>query len=991
MQSTRKAVNPTAILFLLFLMTSQVWAAPQELYLYRVTDLDPGFNKNTAAIAGMVGEVEIDLDSTAVDRVPDRLDIALPDGRELTVKKTRFEVERTFLSWSGQLVDDDGSLGFVHLIDRGDRVTGIVNVGSERFQIVPYERGHRLVHIELEEHVCFFEKANHDWSEGAAQEEWERELDPHISGDRPVSQTGWSSGSKVAQNTGDTKSLTYIDVLAVYPNAFSGTAETDVRQFIDNSVSVANTVFANSNVNARYRLVGKVKLTGADQPPATGLLDGIEWMTAQQVGSEDVDDIGPQEVLDLRDDYAADMVALFIPLSYAEDTACAIANVPQKNGDVRPYIDGTPSRGDFGKRAYTVHRSGCGLNDFTFAHELGHNFGMRHGFDEDTDASVHLFATGRGHNLSKTPWRDIANGTLETDVPGAYTVGYHFTPSVDGYVVGLGGLFNGTKLVKLWDYATGDLLRQNFVDGNNTWVYEEEVFEMVEVQGGRKYTVAAYTNGTGGSVYHDVREFPETSGQVEIHGTTHIAGSARPTNTVTDIMYGQLDVQFVPTASLTSSVLSCIRFSGGDITDEVCNRVPYFSDPNIQVGGYTTGTNTRNNASVARIQAGPYANFRTNNAPVCQNDFLTTPRDTRLSVLRGDLLNNDYDPNGDLLSIASYDYTTAQGGMNDTGHTGGFNYTPPSGFCGTDWFSYTVADRPPGHPAGQTDTCVVYVDVTCSEQVIGEVGSVTNLTHSAQVVSLSRSYSNPIVIAQTLSQNGGDTSVVRVTDVRNDRFTFYVDEAPNRDGPHTTETVSYLVVEAGEWLLSNGSHLRAGKVLMSETVGTSVANQWKTVSYGGTFPTLPGVFSQVQTNSDPSWVKTRHRSVGSSSAQLALEKDEASTVSHGLESVGWIAIEPGSGTWNGHGYVTGQTPNAVTDAWYTLSFGSSMNAPRFFAAIRSYSGGNNSALRYTGLSSTAVQIRVEEDTTLDPETDHISEVVDYLVLSGSGLLTGVPE
>jgi serralysin len=54
----------------------------------------------------------------------------------------------------------------------------------------------------------------------------------------------------------------------------------------------------------------------------------------------------------------------------------------------------------------------------------------------------------------------------------------------------------------------------------------------------------------------------------------------------------------------------------------------------------------------------------------------------------------------------------------------------------------------------------------------------------------------------------GDVSVVPITDVQADRFTLYVDEAPNHDGSHTTETVSWLVLEAGSWTLPDGRRLR---------------------------------------------------------------------------------------------------------------------------------------------------------------------------------------
>jgi hypothetical protein len=50
--------------------------------------------------------------------------------------------------------------------------------------------------------------------------------------------------------------------------------------------------------------------------------------------------------------------------------------------------------------------------------------------------------------------------------------------------------------------------------------------------------------------------------------------------------------------------------------------------------------------------------------------------------------------------------------------------------------------------------------------------------------------------------------VVRVTDVQTQSFTLYAHEAPDKNGSHATETVSWLVVEAGTWEVADGVRLR---------------------------------------------------------------------------------------------------------------------------------------------------------------------------------------
>ena len=158
-----------------------------------------------------------------------------------------------------------------------------------------------------------------------------------------------------------------------------------------------------------------------------------------------------------------------------------------------------------------------------------------------------------------------------------------------------------------------------------------------------------------------------------------------------------------------------------------------------------------------------------------------------------------------------------------------------------------------------------------------EVGQIDDaLTHVPQTVVLSRSYAQPVVFAQPLSTDGAATSVVRVTEVLSDRFTLYVHEAPNYGGGHATETVSYIVLEAGTWQVAGGKQLQVGTLATNATVGVRVSNVWAGVTFSETFSSAPVVLSQVQSNDDPHWVKTRQRYVGTGGFQVALEEEEAS-------------------------------------------------------------------------------------------------------------------
>ncbi len=276
--------------------------------------------------------------------------------------------------------------------------------------------------------------------------------------------------------------------------------------------------------------------------------------------------------------------------------------------------------------------------------------------------------------------------------------------------------------------------------------------------------------------------------------------------------------------------------------------------------------------------------------------------------------------------------------------------------------------------------------------MMGEVGQISDITDTPQRIFFSHNYANPVVFAQPASYNESDTAVVRITHVQPDSFILYIHEAPNKDGTHTTETINYLVLEAGQWELPDGITLEVGLVDTAATVGKQISNQWESINFGSTFSTAPVVISQVQGENDSHWVKTRQRNTTTSGFNMAMEEEESKTTPHGTETVGWLAVEPGQGTWDGHNYEFAQTANSVTHTWYQVTFGQSFTqSPHIVAAMGTYDGGDNAHLRYTNPAATGVQVMVEEDTALDSETGHTTEVVHYLAIEGDGTLTASPQ
>ena len=150
---------------------------------------------------------------------------------------------------------------------------------------------------------------------------------------------------------------------------------------------------------------------------------------------------------------------------------------------------------------------------------------------------------------SQTPWKSFQNGIPYLDGYYDSTWGYKFTPKVDGQITQLGGLFQNVKKVSLWDDSSpGQPLTSATVNSNSAWNYT--FIEPVNVVAGHSYTVAVYLGGSGGRRMCYVEQLPQTYGDITITSgciTDPIeAGDVYPGRCVNSIIYGEVDIGFVP-------------------------------------------------------------------------------------------------------------------------------------------------------------------------------------------------------------------------------------------------------------------------------------------------------------------------------------------------------------------------------------------------------------------------------------------------------------
>ncbi|MEM9267294.1 MAG: hypothetical protein AAGA46_17390, partial [Cyanobacteria bacterium P01_F01_bin.13] len=269
---------------------------------------------------------------------------------------------------------------------------------------------------------------------------------------------------------------------------------------------------------------------------------------------------------------------------------------------------------------------------------------------------------------------------------------------------------------------------------------------------------------------------------------------------------------------------------------------------------------------------------------------------------------------------------------------------------------------------------------------IGEYGS-SELDHNWKTITLDKRYINPVVIVSDPTTNGGDPAVVRLRRVTGRTFQMRLQEPNYKDVRHTKESVSYMVMESGDWTLADGTRISAG----TRQTNRLTSRGFDSVSLNG-FDQTPTVLSQVQTFNNTDWVTTRTKNQSKSQFKLAMQEEEAlNGGSHAQETVGWFAVEVG-GDYEGDSILQGgQTERSYDDSWGTVNFDQAFaQAPSIIAKLGSHYGSDTASLRLDDITSQSFGVRVSEEQSLDRELVHTNESISFLALQGqSGSLQGM--
>ncbi|MGK7942206.1 MAG: Ig-like domain-containing protein, partial [Crocosphaera sp.] len=192
-----------------------------------------------------------------------------------------------------------------------------------------------------------------------------------------------------------------------------------------------------------------------------------------------------------------------------------------------------------------------------------------------------------------------------------------------------------------------------------------------------------------------------------------------------------------------------------------------------------------------------------NRPPIAKNDSFSFNEDT-IFAYTGNVLINDYDPDGDPLTVTKI-WTYPNNGQALIATDGQFNYIPNANFIGTDSFTYEVSDGKGGTdtatvyltinpvndaPIGNNDTFMLDEDTTLTENVLSNDSDIDSNSLTAKLLtgtqngSVSLNSDGSFSYTPNANFNGQDSFTYEVSDgEKTDTATVYLTINPVNDSP----------------------------------------------------------------------------------------------------------------------------------------------------------------------------------------------------------------
>ncbi len=270
---------------------------------------------------------------------------------------------------------------------------------------------------------------------------------------------------------------------------------------------------------------------------------------------------------------------------------------------------------------------------------------------------------------------------------------------------------------------------------------------------------------------------------------------------------------------------------------------------------------------------------------------------------------------------------------------------------------------------------------------IGETGRITlgDTVDSgvSETVTLRNSYTDPVVVAFINTRNGDQSVQVRVSDVTGSSFVIFMEE-PDGQG-HNPESVSYVVMERGSHFLADGRKVEAGSVDTATTHRGASGFAGDGVSFSAGFDGAPAVLHGLNSYANGDFMASMATAVDADGFEIGLEAAETGAAA-AVETVAWIAFEPGEGTLDGSPYFIGAGADGSNDGVgqgpHAIAFAGFDAAPDVIASVLGTHGVDGAWARGAGQFDAGGQtVYAEEDQIRDSERGHADEPIAYVAFA----------
>lgn len=257
-----------------------------------------------------------------------------------------------------------------------------------------------------------------------------------------------------------------------------------------------------------------------------------------------------------------------------------------------------------------------------------------------------------------------------------------------------------------------------------------------------------------------------------------------------------------------------------------------------------------------------------------------------------------------------------------------------------------------------------------------EWGVVNGVSSNWATIPLAKTYSKPVIVVNVAQQTDARLGVVRQRNATSAsfqaRFQPWDYLLPAQHGP---ERIFYLVAEQGPFTLA-GLKGEAGQVPTNKVLPNAAA-----ITYAQPFAALPSLFSSVMTYANAEAVVTRIKSSALGNFSIAMQEQESKADGHPQETLGWVAIQKGTGSTSDGRRI--QILDATASHLpATVAFSPPSTSRRFRVLLPSLSGSASlepAVAAQKNLTPSQVQVYVQEEQSKDQETGHSPESLSVFV------------